>query len=64
MKEDQDEPKVPLVLDKDGDRCIINWVPAFVDHCRMCYGALGPVAYILHETSTVPPGIDDPLQTN
>lgn len=64
MKEDQDEPKVPLVIDKDGDRRIINWVPAFVDHCRMCYGAYGPIAYVLREISAVPPEADDELKEN
>ena len=64
MKEDQVEPKVPMVNDKDGDRRIINWIPAFQDHCLMCYGALGPLAYIIRETSDVIPEDQDPLAPN
>ena len=61
MKDDQTEPKVPMLSDKDGDLKVINWIPAFQDHCMMCFGALGPLAYIICEKLEVPPEAEDPL---
>ena len=61
MKEDQAEPKVSLVNDKDGDRRIINWIAAFQDHCNMCFGAYGPLAYVIRDNATVEPEAQDPL---
>ena len=58
---DQDEPDVPLVMDKDADRKIIKWAPIFVDCMSRTYGARGPLSYVLRDDATVPPQADDPL---
>ena len=59
---DQDEPDVPLVNDKDGDRKVIKWVPTFMDSLSRTYGIHGPLVYVLREDSLVPPEADDPLE--
>ena len=60
---DQDEPDVPLVSNKDGDRKIIKWVPIFLD-CLLehSYGIRGPLVYALRDDPTVPPEAQDPLE--
>ena len=64
MKEDQADFKVPLVNDKDRDRRIMNWIAAFQDHCNMCFGALGPLAYVIRENATVETEPQDSLEPN
>ena len=61
MKDEGSDEKVPLVLDKDGDRKIINWIPSFRDYCTTLFGAYGPISYIIRENSAVPDLVDDPL---
>ena len=57
----QDEPTVPLVTDKDGDRKIIKWVPIFLDCLSRSYGVRGPLVYILRDDPAVPAEASDPL---
>ena len=59
-----DEPKVPKVNDRDGDRKIIRWAPIFKDALSRTYGSKEPLSYILREESTVPDENEDPLLTN
>ena len=61
---EQDEPDVPLVSDKDGDRKIIKWSPIFLDCLTRSYGIRGPLVYVLREDSAVPAEADDPLEIN
>lgn len=64
LKENTTEGNVPLLLEKDGDRKVINWVPSFRDYCSSIFGALGPLSYILRDESDVPSEADDPLDQN
>ena len=61
---DQDEPSVPLVSEKDGDRKIIKWVPIFIDCLARSYGVRGPLVYILRDDPTVPLEANDPLDAH
>ena len=61
---DQDEPDVPLVVDKDGDRRIIKWVPIFLDCLTRSYGIRGPLVYVLRDEPDVPAEDEDPLMNN
>jgi uncharacterized protein YjaG (DUF416 family) len=58
---DQDEPDVPLISDKDGDRKVIKWVPIFLDTLTRTYGIHGPLVYVLRDEPTVPTEAEDPL---
>ena len=60
----QDEPDVPLVSEKDGDRRIIKWVPIFLDCLSRSYGVHGPLVYVLRDDPTVPAEVDDPLDAH
>ena len=60
----QDAPKVPVVKESDGEKKIINWVPAFKDCMSRIFGLQGPLSYVLRKESTVPSEIDDPLNGN
>ena len=61
---DQDEPSVPLVSEKDGDRKIIKWVPIFIDCLARSYGVRGPLVYVLRDDPTVPLEANDPLDAH
>ena len=61
---DQDEPSVPLVSEKDGDRKIIKWVPIFLDCLARSYGVRGPLVYVLRDDPTVPLEANDPLDAH
>ena len=60
----QDEPSVPLVSEKDGDRKIIKWVPIFIDCLARSYGVRGPLVYVLRDDPTVPLEANDPLDAH
>ncbi len=64
MLRDEDEPKVPKVNDRDNDRKIIRWAPIFSDYLSRCYGAKGPLRYIIRDEVAVPAEADDPLGAN
>lgn len=61
---DEDEPKVPKMNDRDSERKIIRWAPIFQDHLSRCYGATGPLKYVIRDVATVPAEADDPLDVN
>ena len=56
-----DEPSIPKVNDRDNDRKITHWAPAFKRILSSCYGSNGPLSYVLRDDPTVPPEDDDPL---
>lgn len=58
LKEEGSDMKIPLVLDKDGDHKVINWIPPFHDYCSTLFGAYGPLSFVLCD---VPDVADDPL---
>lgn len=60
----QDEPDVPLIIDKGSDRKVIKWVPTFMDCMSRTYGTRGPLSYVLRENTAVPAEVDDPLDQN
>ena len=57
----EDDPDVPKINDKDGDRKIIRWAPIFLDCIEHHYGAKGPLRYVLRENPTVKSEEEDPL---
>jgi hypothetical protein len=57
----EDDPKIPKVNDRDGDRKVIRWAPIFLDALEVTHGARGPLRYVLRDDPTVPPEVDDPL---
>ena len=61
---DKDDPKIPKVNDRDGDRKIIRWAPIFLDTLSRTYGSKGPLSYVLRDEPTVPDELNDPLETN
>ena len=61
---EEDEPKVPRINDRDSERKIIRWAPIFEDHLSRCFGATGPLSYIIRESAIVPIEADDPLSTD
>jgi len=60
----QDEPDIPKINDRDGDRKIIRWAPIFVDIMSRTYGTRGPLSYVLRDEVEVGPEVDDPLGTD
>ena len=62
--EDQDEPTIPKVNDKDHDRKIIRWAPIFMDCLSRTYGSQGPLSYVLRDDVAVSPEATDPLNAN
>ena len=62
--QDQDEPDVPLIVDKDADRKVIKWAPIFLDCLSRTYGSKGPLSYVLRDTVEVPDEAEDPLGIN
>ena len=61
---DEDDPKVPLINDRDGDRKIIRWAPIFLDHLEVSHGAKGPLRYVVRENAAVETELVDPLAAN
>jgi len=45
----EDDPKVPKINDRDGDRKVICWVPIFLNMLENTHGARGPLQYVLRE---------------
>ena len=64
IKKNTDEPKTPLVNEKDGQRKVINWLPIFVDFISQIYGTLGPLSHALRAESEVAPELPDPARPN
>ena len=58
----EDDPKVPKINDRDGDRKVIRWVPTFLNMLENTHGARGPLQYVLREDPNVPPEASDPLE--
>ena len=61
---EQDDPKVPKINDRDGDRKIIRWVPIFKDAMSRTYGSKGPLSYVMRDEPNVSDEANDPLETN
>jgi hypothetical protein len=57
----EDDPKIPKINDRDGDRKVIRWAPIFLDALENTHGARGPLRYVLREDPIVPPEASDPL---
>ncbi len=45
--DEQEEPTIPKILDRDNDRKIIRWAPIFMDSLSRVYGFLGPLSYVI-----------------
>ena len=60
----EDDPKVPKIVDQDGDRRIIRWAPIFLDSLDAFIGAKGTLRYVLRDEPIVPLGGNDPLDQN
>ena len=60
----EDDPKVPKIVDRDGDRRIIRWAPIFLDSLYAIIGAKVPLCYFLREEPIVPLVGNDPLDQN
>ena len=58
------DPKVPKLVDRDGDRRIIRWAPIFLDNLDAIMGAKGPLHYVLRDEPIVPLEGNDPLDQN
>ena len=50
----EDDPKVPKIVDRDGDRRIILWAPIFLDNLDAIIGAKVPLHYVLRDEPIVP----------
>lgn len=61
---EEDEPKVPKINDRESEKKIIRWAPIFEDHLSRCFGAKGPLKYVVRDISEVPAEADDPLEAN
>ena len=62
--QNQDDPTVPSINDKDNDRKVIKWVPIFLDCLSRTFGSKGPLAYVVRDDVAVPTEDDDPLEAN
>ena len=60
----EDDPKVPKIVDRDGDRRIIRWAPIFLDNLDSIIGAKVPLHYVLRDEPIVPLEGNDPLDKN
>ena len=60
----EDDPKLPKILDCDGDRRIIRRVPIFLDNLDAIIGAKVPLRYVLRDEPIVPLEGNDPLDQN
>ena len=50
----EDEPKVPKIVDRDGDRRIIRWATIFMDNLDAIIRTKGPLRYVLRDELIVP----------
>ena len=60
----EDDPNVPKIVYRDGDRRIIRWAPLFMDNIDAIIGAKGPLCYVLRDEDIVPLERNDPLDLN
>ena len=60
----EDDPKVPTIVDRDGDSRIIRWAPIFMDNLDAIIGSKGPLRYVLRDEPIVPIERNDPLDQN
>ena len=60
----EDDPKVPKIVDRDGDRRVIRWAPIFLDNLYAIIGAKGPLHYVLRDEPIVPLEGNNPLDQN
>ena len=60
----EDDPKVPKIFDRDGDRRIIRWEPIFLDNLDAIIGAKGPLRYVLRGEPIVTLEGNNPLDQN
>ena len=60
----EDDPKLPNIVDRDGDRRIIRWAPIFLDNLDAIIGAKGTLCYVLRDGPIVPLEGNDPLDQN
>ena len=60
----KDDPKLPNIIERDGDRRIIRWAPIFLDNLDAIIGAKGQLHYVLRDEPIVPLKVNDPLDQN
>ena len=60
----EDDPKLPKIVDRDGDRRIIRWAPIFLDNPDAIIGSKGPLRYVIRDEPIVPLEGNDPLDKN
>ena len=60
----EDDPTVPKIVDRYGDRIIICWAPIFLDSLDAIIGAKGPLRYVLSYEPIVTLERNDPLDRN
>ena len=60
----EDDPKVPKIVDRDGDRRIISLAPIFLDNLDAIIGTKGLLRYVLRDEPIVPLEENDPLDKN
>ena len=60
----EDDPKVPKIVDRDGDRRIILWAPIFLDDPDAIIGAKGTLIYVLRDEPIGPLEGNDTLDQN
>ena len=60
----EDDPKVPKIFYRDGDRIIIRWVTIFLDNLDAIIGAKVPLGYVLRDEPIVPLEGNNPLDQN
>ena len=60
----EDYPKVPKIVDRDGDRKIIRWASIFLDNLDAIIGAKEPLRYVLKDEPIVPLEGNDPIDQN
>ena len=60
----EDDPKVPKIVDHDGDRRIIRWASIFLDNLDAIIGAKGPLCYVLGDEPIFPLEGNYPLDKN
>lgn len=64
LRNADNDTKVPKINDRDSDRKIIRWAPVFADYLSRCFGATGPLRYVIRDEPTVPTEVADPLLQN
>ena len=60
----EDDPYVPVINNKENDCKVIKQVSIFTDCLSQNDGSIGPLVYVLQESSAVPSEVDDPLDTD